>query len=147
MRAVLDSSVIVKWFKQEKDSEEALILREAYFEGVTEIAVPDLIFYEISNVMNYDDSIDTEEVKESIETLRDMDFEIVAPHTDLIDKAVELADRKNITVYDASFLALAELLDATLVTSDQELYRKTKDGNTEKLAAYVSRLDKKNSDH
>lgn len=92
MRIVLDSSVIAKWFKQEQDSDKALELREAYFKTDLEIAVPDLMFYEISNVMNYDDSFDAEDVKESVETLRDMEFDVIAPHTDLLDKAIEIAD-------------------------------------------------------
>ncbi|MFB6209172.1 MAG: type II toxin-antitoxin system VapC family toxin [Candidatus Nanohaloarchaea archaeon] len=142
MRIVLDSSVVVKWFKQEEDSNKALKIRESYFKGDLEIAIPDLVFYEISNVMKYDDEFDVNQIKDSMESLRDMDFEVVAPYTDLLDKAIELAEQNSITIYDASFLALAELLDARLVTTDQELYRKTEElGNTKKLESYVEELD------
>lgn len=140
MRLVLDSSVIVKWFKQEEDSDKALKIREAYFNGDVSVAVPDLVFYEISNVMNYDKSFSAGDISESMGALKDMDFEVVAPHTDLLDRAVELAEQENITVYDASFLALAKLIDGTLVTVDQELYEKT-DENTEKLENIVQKLN------
>ncbi|MFB6245194.1 MAG: type II toxin-antitoxin system VapC family toxin [Candidatus Nanohaloarchaea archaeon] len=80
MRAVLDSSVIVKWFKQEKDSDEALKIREFYLKGDLEIAVPDLVFYAISNVMNYGDAFSAEQIEDSIESLRSMEFEVVVPH-------------------------------------------------------------------
>jgi len=40
-------------------------------------------------------------------------------HGSLIDRCWELG--KNFTVYDAAYLALAELLDATLVTADGKL--------------------------
>ncbi|MFB6245195.1 MAG: type II toxin-antitoxin system VapC family toxin [Candidatus Nanohaloarchaea archaeon] len=64
-----------------------------------------------------------------------------------MDKDVELAEKNGITVYDSSFLALAELLDARLVTTDQELFRKTEDsGSTEKLGAYVEELEAETED-
>jgi predicted nucleic acid-binding protein len=43
------------------------------------------------------------------------------PHTALLARAFELRD--NATMYDALYLALAELLEATLVTRDQSLAR------------------------
>lgn len=142
MGVVLDSSVIVKWFKQEQDSDKALELREAYLNTDLEIAVPDLVFYEISNVMTYDDSFDAENVKESIETLRDMEFDVVAPHTDLLNKAIEVADQKDVTIYDASFMALAEPLDAEMITTDQELVRKSGEGiDIQDLSPFVESLD------
>jgi predicted nucleic acid-binding protein len=41
------------------------------------------------------------------------------PHRPLIRRCWEL--RHNVTVYDAAYIALAEILDATLVTADQHL--------------------------
>ncbi|MDQ3380033.1 MAG: type II toxin-antitoxin system VapC family toxin [Actinomycetota bacterium] len=41
------------------------------------------------------------------------------PHLDLLERAWELRD--NLTVYDAVYVALAELLDAPLVTCDARL--------------------------
>ncbi|MGH3425275.1 MAG: type II toxin-antitoxin system VapC family toxin [Nocardioidaceae bacterium] len=42
-----------------------------------------------------------------------------APHRDLLPRCWDL--RQNVSVYDASYVALAELLDATLVTTDSRL--------------------------
>jgi predicted nucleic acid-binding protein len=41
------------------------------------------------------------------------------PHGALLDRCWELRD--NLTVYDAAYVALAELLDVTLVTADGKL--------------------------
>lgn len=41
------------------------------------------------------------------------------PHGPLLDRCWEL--RSNLTVYDAAYVALAELLEATLVTADSKL--------------------------
>jgi len=43
------------------------------------------------------------------------------PHSLLLERCWEL--RTNLTVYDAAYVALAELLDATLVTADSRLAR------------------------
>jgi len=43
------------------------------------------------------------------------------PHEPLVDRAWQLRD--NLSAYDAMFVALAELLDAPLVTSDRALSR------------------------
>ena len=43
------------------------------------------------------------------------------PHTSLIDRCWEL--RANLTIYDAAYIALAELLDAPLLTADAKLAR------------------------
>jgi predicted nucleic acid-binding protein len=44
-----------------------------------------------------------------------------APHRGLVARCWEL--RNNLTVYDASYVALAELLEATLVTTDARMSR------------------------
>ena len=41
------------------------------------------------------------------------------PHRPLLQRCWELRD--NVTVYDAAYIAVAEILDATLVTADQRL--------------------------
>ncbi len=43
------------------------------------------------------------------------------PHTSFLGRIWEL--RKNLTVYDAAYVALAEALDAPLVTMDERLAR------------------------
>lgn len=43
------------------------------------------------------------------------------PHEPLLERCWELRD--NLSIYDASYVALAELMGATLLTSDQRLAR------------------------
>lgn len=44
-----------------------------------------------------------------------------APHGRLLDRCWELRD--NLTVYDATYVALAELMETTLLTGDERLAR------------------------
>jgi predicted nucleic acid-binding protein len=43
----------------------------------------------------------------------------LVPHRPLVTRAWEL--RENVSIYDAAYIALAELLDATLLTADRRL--------------------------
>jgi predicted nucleic acid-binding protein len=127
MILVLDTSVLVKWFKQEKDSDKALEVREAFFNEEVDIAVPDLVFYELANVMRYDDGFKIKMINQAIESLREMDFQIVAPYSDFMDRIVGNASELDLTVYDSAFYTLAEISGGTLVTVDNELHDKTDD--------------------
>jgi predicted nucleic acid-binding protein len=53
MMYVIDTSVVVKWFVKEKDSDVALEILEHYRSGNFTIIVPDLLIYEFTNVLRY----------------------------------------------------------------------------------------------
>ncbi len=57
---------------------------------------------------------------EAIEDLSDLDLHRHA-HLDLLTRAWQL--RENVTAYDAVYVALAEALDATMITCDSPLAR------------------------
>lgn len=88
-----------------------------------ELAAPGLLFFEAANIIR----------RHELASLITAD-QAVQAHTDLLDLAVEqwpyelLASRvwqlrRNLTSYDASYAALAELLDVTLVTLDRGISR------------------------
>lgn len=125
MILVLDSSVLVKWFKQEEGTDKALEIREAYISGEVDVAVPDLVFYELSNVLRYEEGLDSRQVQQAVHSLRQMDFQVIAPFEEYTEDMIEEAIQKDITVYDSAFYTLSKLLDAQMITSDQELASKT----------------------
>jgi predicted nucleic acid-binding protein len=57
-------------------------------------------------------------VGQALEDLGALRIERV-PHSELLGRCWEL--RANVTVYDAAYVALAEVLEATLVTADRQL--------------------------
>lgn len=123
--AVLDSSVILKWFRaHEVLREQALWIRQAYLDGNLRVYAPDLLIYEIANVLRYKPDMDPRKVQQAIGSLFDMGIGIVPPSERLMARAVEIAYSHKVTIYDAVFSALAERLNAPFVTADEKLAEK-----------------------
>ena len=120
---VLDASVILKWFKEENYTKYALKIKDDFVEGVHEIAAPDLILYEISNAMRYA-GFAPDIIEEALKSLIELGIDIVVLPKEIISLAVKLSYKYNITVYDATYLALAISIGAHFVTADKKLYKK-----------------------
>jgi len=119
---VLDTSVVLKWFRQgEVGAEKALALRAAYLDGALGIAVPDLLLYELGNVLRYKPDFDSNKVTAAVESVLAMGLSWHAVTQDRLVRAVEIAFTHDVTVYDAAFVALAENLQADFVTADEQL--------------------------
>jgi predicted nucleic acid-binding protein len=89
--------------------------------GARALGVPHLLDLEVVQVLRRyvrEGEMSEERAREAIEDLRDLPLERY-PHEVLISRIWEL--RKNATAYDAAYLALAEVLDATFVTLDRRL--------------------------
>ena len=122
---VPDTSVIIKWFRQgEILAEQALDLRAAYLEGRIQVSVPSLLAYELTNVLRYKGDLTTAQVEEAIQSLFDTGLEWAPPTAAMMRRAAVIARAADVTVYDATFVALAESLDATCVTADERLARR-----------------------
>lgn len=122
---VPDTSVVIKWFRQgEILAEQALALRAAYLDGHTLISVPTLLAYELTNVLRYKDDLIIIQVEEAVQSLFDMGLEWAPPTAAVMRRAAALARESGATVYDATFAALAESLDAIFVTADEHLVRR-----------------------
>ncbi len=125
---VLDTSVTIKWFSQkdEDDLEKALKIREAYLDKICNIMVPELLFYEMANALRYNPRFAEKDVGLAIESLLNLGLETKKFDEATMKKALGLAYRMKITVYDAYFIALAKDSASTLVTADYACYEKIK---------------------
>lgn len=122
---VLDTSVVIKWFRQgEVLADQALALRKAYLDGQITITVPSLLAYELTNVLRYKRDLTTGQVQDAVQSLFDMRLEWLLPSSVAMRRAVEIARGHETTVYDATFAALAETLEATFITADERLVRR-----------------------
>lgn len=117
---VLDTSVAIKWFSQkdENDLEKALKIREAYLGKICRIIVPELLFYEMANALRYNHRFTEKDVGLAMESLLKLGLETKKFDEATMKKALALAYKMSITVYDAYFIALAKNSACTLVTAD-----------------------------
>ena len=74
---ILDASVVLKWFLEEKDSRKALEIRQKYLSGLVDISVPILILSEVANVLRYEPNYTKDSVKEAINSILELGIEIV----------------------------------------------------------------------
>jgi len=119
---LLDSSVVLKWFRKDEIwREAALKLRETYLNGQMVIFVPDLLIYEIANVLRYKPDLTQLQVQEALTSLYDMKISIVEISQAVIMEAIQLAYFHAITVYDATFIATANYLKVPFITADDKL--------------------------
>ena len=123
---VLDSSVVVKWFCQEENTDLALEFRKGHVNGYVNIAFPDLVIYEIANALRYNRKLTEDDVKNSVNSLNDLGVDIIVPTKKITESAISLAFEHDITLYDAYFVALAKELGFEFVTADDKLYNKIK---------------------
>ena len=105
---VIDASVAVKWFVAEPHREKALRIREGYARGVIELLAPSLIQYEVGNAVRFHPGSTPEQVSQAVQSIVDMQMGgwDVAPV--LAEIASRIAFEEGITLYDASYLAMAE---------------------------------------
>ncbi len=125
--AVIDASVAVKWFSNEEGTDDALKLRDEHVAGNIILSAPDLFIYEMANALRFKPGFNDEKVGRAISNIFDLQLDLITPSGELIKRASEQAFRYDITVYDSCYLALAELMGVSLLTSDKRFYEKAKE--------------------
>ena len=126
MEVVVDASIVVKWFVEEEGSDKALRLRDKYIDGEISIIAPELIIFEVLNALYYKRLFSESEMKEISEALEAYSFTLYSLKGEYAEKTVETAVENGITIYDASYVALARIRDTYLYTADEKLIEKLK---------------------
>ena len=118
---VIDASVVVKWFVEEEYSREARLIRSAYADGLIDLAAPSIMPFEVLNALKYSAHFGEEELKRVASVLDAFQITLYSLGGELAEKTIEIAMRKGVTIYDASYVALAETLNTRLFTADEKL--------------------------
>lgn len=137
MKVVVDASAVAKWYIAEDESKEMRLLRGEILEGRVEAHVPNLIFVELANLLRYAIGLSSDDVINGVRAAMSIGL-VVHSFEEVLEKAVEIAFRKDLTIYDSVYAALAEILDATLITYDDELLEKIK--RSAKAGDFLKRL-------
>jgi predicted nucleic acid-binding protein len=122
---LLDSSVVLKWFRRsEVLCEEAVWVRQAYLKGQIRLHLTDLLFYEVANVLRCKPDLNTMIVQKAMESLFEMRLPIERLSADRLARSIEVAFKYQVTLYDATFVAIAESANLDLLTADLKLARR-----------------------
>lgn len=118
--------MVVKWFVEEEQSLEARRYLVSRARRQSTLLAPDLIMYEVANALRFSRAFSSEDVTLAMDYLADLGLELIEPMPQLINGAAQLAEKYNISVYDASYAFLAQFLHVPLITADIKLANKLK---------------------
>jgi predicted nucleic acid-binding protein len=120
VRVVVDTSVIVKWLNQtnEDNLEQADKLMAEAIEGKVELIAPELAKYETGNVLLKSKQLLTREATISLGTSYSLPITFIPESEELARETFSIANKSNVTYYDAAFLALAKKYNALLITEN-----------------------------
>lgn len=125
---VLDASVVLKWiFKDEEKEEKAKLYREKHISGEEIVAVHNLFFYEIANVLTTKTNLSSKDIADAFSFLWNFDFKVFNFGIDEFLAGIALSRQYNITFYDAAYISLAKRLKCSFITADKKLYEKIKE--------------------
>ena len=112
---VLDASAAIEWLLQ---SPAGIKIDERIFSPAESLHAPHLLDVEVAQVLRRyvrEGTMTAQRAEEALEDLGDLPL-YRYPHDFLMPRVWEL--RATLTAYDAVYVALAELLDAPLLTCD-----------------------------
>lgn len=117
---VVDSSIIIKWLNQ--DGERFLKQADQLLKDVQQaklaLFAPELARYEVSNVLLKGKQLSPRQFVTVGQTFRSLPITFVVESSSLAQSCYIIAHKSQMTYYDASFLAVAQQLDAVLVTDN-----------------------------
>lgn len=141
-RYILDASVAARFLLSESLSAEAAAVLRDYVEGRIELAAPTILAYEVGNALWKAvriKSVELEAAEAKQRNLFGLDIPTVeldgGDHRDILD----WAHTHDATYYDAAYVVAARKLEATLLTADNTLHRKSSEGQpTTHLKNYLA---------
>ncbi len=126
-KIIPDASVILKWVlpkEHEPYSKQAHAISQAFYDNEIELIVPSLWIYEVGNVLTIKYP---EYATVLMAHLTNLDIPVIHPSVQQVEMATKLVARYSVTFYDASYHALAVIMNAVFVTADEKFLNKVKD--------------------
>jgi len=119
-KVICDSSVIVKWLSSQDELrlDKANAIIEEAEKGVIELFAPELAKYEVGNALLTRKQYPLSDAKISLATFYSLPVKFVSESAIQAEETYKIGKKAKITYYDACFISLAKILDATLVTDN-----------------------------
>lgn len=119
-KKIVDASIALKWFLKEENSDKAERLLNLHIESDILLVIPELFFYEVINGLGYKKAT-PENLKKAVTDLFDLQLHCENISEKIMIRTAEISLEYNLTIYDATYMALAEKLNAKLVTADKPI--------------------------
>lgn len=123
---VVDASIAVKWFKPDEKSSRADFFLEEHITGRESIFVPVLILYEVANALRVSRRLSRSEIEDALRLLTDVRLTYIPPDDTLLMDSLAISEATKLSLYDASYVALAHRMGCPLVTADKKIFRDAK---------------------
>lgn len=128
-KIIVDASVVASWLLEDEQSDYALSVKEKIIEGFTMIQ-PSIWLFEITNILRNAQRrkrVSFAQSKDYLEAISALPIEI-SNYFNLHNSKdlFELADKHNLTTYDAAYIQLAKSYQVALATMDRELKQAAK---------------------
>lgn len=122
-RLLIDTSVLIKWFHADGESElaQARALRSAHVLGEVDAHMLDLAHYEVGNVLTRSLGWSAADVADQLDDLYAILGSPLTMTPAWLRTAASLAQSHQLSFYDASWAAAAKELDIPLVSADRQL--------------------------
>lgn len=127
-RVVVDSSVIVKWLNtdQEENTVQAIKLLQHCQKEMVKLFAPELAKYEVGNALSRK-GLTLPMIKAALDTLEEIPIKFTKQSFEDLKNTCEIAENTAMTIYDASFVALAQSKQAKLITANTKHQGKFKE--------------------
>jgi predicted nucleic acid-binding protein len=126
LRFVIDASVLIKLFVKEPYSDKAgTLFARVEADPYAVLFSPDLVYTECANVLwkyTIRFGMTGREARRKLNLLNQVVITII-PTRNVLSKALDLAYRYRITVYDACYVATSQMIGVPLITSDEKLIK------------------------
>lgn len=124
MIGVVDTSALIRLFVPDGPLPDNFVdFMRSVERGVNRAIAPELLVAEAANVLNKKRKSRELTGSESVKLLSDLVAVPIRlfPHRPILARAFEMAQKNNLTVYDALYLALAEEHGAVIFSADDQL--------------------------
>lgn len=124
---IIDTSLAYKWFVDEEPKKITIAARallKQFLNGKEKILCPNLILYELGNILAYRPKLREVDINGIWSKLSDINLPVVNPTQDFMKKCIDFSLEHHLTVYDASYAVLALENNCILLTADSKFARK-----------------------
>jgi predicted nucleic acid-binding protein len=120
----VDASVVLAWLLRDPVPEAFRQILDDHISGHDPAVAPELLWYEVANVLARGADLPRTAATEGFARFQALELEAYSLGAAEYQAALELALKHRLTVYDASYLALARALGIRFVTADRKLARR-----------------------